>query len=334
MKILHVTGHLGGGVGTVICGWMQKRNKNDFHIIASLDTINKKAADSLYKSGVVGIQSLALSRGEKYLYRLIEDSDIVLLHYWPHPLIKKFISQILPICRLVIWSHNNSPYTPEELAGPDLWIDTSPVQGHGRHIWSTGGVDRFLEIKPKAHVGFNIGYVGTVDYKKMHPNALSMCRRITSSIPDARFTFIGESFLPCTEEYRDISLHFTGKVDDVAPYLAEVDVFGYPLRSDHYGTCEQVLGEAMAAGVVPVVMDNPAEKTIITHCESGFIASSENKYIQFIKYLYDYPDTREIMSDLAWDRAQELYSIDTMISKWNDVFEEMMDNPKTRKEGL
>ena len=28
MNILHITGHLGGGIGTVICDWMKKKDKN------------------------------------------------------------------------------------------------------------------------------------------------------------------------------------------------------------------------------------------------------------------------------------------------------------------
>ncbi len=173
-----------------------------------------------------------------------------------------------------------------------------------------------------------MGYVGTVDWKKLHPNFIQMC--IAINIPDVRFTIIGENnTLICGDKFV-----FYGKVDDVAPYLAEMDVFGYPLRSDHYGTCEQVLGEAMAAGVVPVVMSNPAEKLIVANGITGFIVHDEKDYVSCIEYLYRTPMMRDLMAHNARLKAETIYSIDTMIGKWNKVFEEMMEKPKKEREPL
>jgi len=331
MKILHVVPHCGGGVGSVLMGWMSKVGNN--HSIVSLDYVNEKAARTIKQE---------ISRSDWRLGLQIKAADIVLCHYWDHPMLADLFADPIPDCRLVFWCHKNITYSPEELAYPDLWIDTSPIQGHGRYIWSTGGVERFLEIQPKPHKGFNVGYVGTVDYKKIHKSFLPMCTAIKDSIgwENVHFTIIGEQNLFHPEENFACSdglwpgFTFTSKVDDVAPYLAEMDVFGYPLRPDNYGTSEQVLGESMASGVVPVVMANPCEMQIVKHGGNGFVATTEADYVAHIQYLYNHPSRRREMADTARVDAKELYSIDTMISKWNDVFEEMMDNPKTRKEGL
>ena len=167
-----------------------------------------------------------------------------------------------------------------------------------------------------------------------------MIEQIATAIPDAKFTIVGENKLVFPDllsgdQYLRIgkygkdsfpgNVHFTGKVDDVAPYLAEFDVFGYPLRPDHYGTAEQVLGEAMAAGVVPVVMDNPAEKIILG---SDLRARSEDNYVALVEHLYRHTRKRHFLSEMLRDLVQEIYSIDNMISQWNDVFEEMMKQPK------
>ena len=53
------------------------------------------------------------------------------------------------------------------------------------------------------------------------------------------------------------NVNIIGKIDNIEPYLAVFDIFAYPLNPNHYGTAEQVLQEAMAAGVVPVVFNNP-----------------------------------------------------------------------------
>jgi glycosyltransferase involved in cell wall biosynthesis len=218
-------------------------------------------------------------------------------------------------CRMVFWSHQNLPVPERMLSMPDLFFDVSPIQGHGRHIWSTGGVDRFLAVKPVPHEGFNIG---TVASPKLHPGFTDMCGYLKFRIPDARFTILGE--WEGTDKVQDPSFNYAGKVDDVAPYLAEMDVFAYPLREDHYGTCEQVVGEAMAAGVATVLMNNPAERSI----GARVIREDAQTFSDAVVRLYMMPDIRRKIAETNRKRAQELYSIDTMINRWNEVFKEMM----------
>jgi len=309
VKILHITPHMGGGVGTVIMGWIQK-DKAHSHRVISLDVVNEKAWNS----------GLTFIHGVQREWFSVFESDIVVLHFWDHTMLYDLLDKPFPECRVVAWAHKNYPVPQRYLDYPDLFIDTSPIQGHGRHIWSTGGISRFLEIKPKAHKGFNIGYVGEISYKgKMHPDIFDMCNAI--DIPDVHFTFVGENKTAMTSGDK---FTFTGKVDDVAPYLAEMDVFGYPLRPDHYGTCEQVIGEAMAAGVVPVLLGNPAEREI------GFWVTDVGQYVLQIEYLYKHSELilRETYGKRARERAREIYSIDNMVSEWNKVFDEMMQKPK------
>jgi glycosyltransferase involved in cell wall biosynthesis len=327
MKILHITPHMGGGVGTVIMGWMEKVKG---HTVVSLDCVNKKAKEKLTELGVLKENYFAADTGED-----IRNADIVLVHYWEHPMLERFLKNELPPCRLVFWHHNNLPVPQEIKDYPDLFIGTSPIQGYERHIWSTGDISRFLDIKPASHSGFNIGYVGTIDYKKMHPGAFLMCKEIIKAIPEARFTFVGDippgPWVSTGAVGRPAIFTYTGKVDDVAPYLAEMDVFGYPLRRDHYGTCEQALGEAMAAGLPIVVLDNPAEKEIIEHQLSGLVALDEDCYVRSIIHLHKHPHLgRSMSSRHCRIIAKEKYSIDKMVKAWDEVFQEMMEKPKRR----
>ena len=309
MKILHVAPHYGAGVGTVVSGWISKDSQNA-HRAYSLDLCIDRKVNSLF------VQTDDLRDDMK-------EADIVLVHYWDSPFLGNLLSRPLPECRLIFWVHKHYPIPEDEVLYPDRCFGTSRIQYLPDWIWSTGDISRFLEIKSKAHHGFNVGYVGGVSYQgKMHPNIFDLCDAI--DIPDVHFTFVGENK---TAMISSGKYTFIGKVDDVAPYLAEFDVPGYPLRSDHWGTCEQVIGEAMSAGVVPVLMDNPAERLIWKGCKS------EAEYIEMVDLLYRNPELREAMSDGCRERAKELYSIDTMISRWNDIFDEMMTQPKrSRKE--
>ena len=324
MKILHICPHMGGGVGAVIMGWMEKvGGRRSGHQILCLDYANEKAkkasSDIGFSLGYNGINK----NGIGLVNQIIADSDIMLCHYWNHPMMAEFLSKPLPDCRLVFWHHQNLPVPQEIKDYPDLFIGTSPIQGYDRHIWSTGGVSRFLEVKPVAHRGFTIAYVGWVDYRKLHKDLIPMCHEIKKRIPEAKFIIAGEIKIPI--EGLEPEFQFLGHTDDVAGVLAQCDVFGYPLRPDHFGTCEQVLGEAMEAGVVPVVMDNPAERLILR--EDYFLANAED-YSEYIEYLHDNPDDRIEMAGMVRGRAARLYSIDKMVKAWDEVFQELMEKPK------
>ena len=331
MNILHITSHFGGGLGTVIRSWVEKDTFHN-HTVFSLDILDFKTIAWIWagsRSPYI-VYSKTMENYPQVICELITESDIVVVHWYDHPMLIELFSRSLPACRLIFWCHKNYLVPQRELDYPDLFIDTSPIQGHGQYIWSTGNMDRFLAIQPEPHEGFNVGYIGTVDYKKMHKNFLLMCAKIAQLIPNVHFTVIGDNNIGGVNS--DL-FTFTGKVDDVASYLAEMDVFGYPLRLDHLGTCEQVLGEAMTAGIVPVTMNNPAERKIVQHHFNGFIAKTKKEYTDWIKFLYRNPTWRKWMSDNAQTTAKELYSIDTMIAKWKEVFEEIMEKPK-RSRGI
>ena len=87
----------------------------------------------------------------------------------------------------------------------------------------------------------------------------------------------------------------------------------------------------MAAGVVPVVMANKTEKYMIKDGITGFVADSENQYIQAIKKLHKNVNLRNILSRKTKEEALKRFSLETMISEWNKIFGEILSFPKTPK---
>lgn len=149
--------------------------------------------------------------------------------------------------------------TEELAAWPDLFVVASPKSfqvpalaspGFGdrlRLIFSCAGLEHVAEAGPRPHSGFRVGYLGTVDYIKLHPGFLPMS--LAAGLEGAKFPVAGgpkeaelarEAAALGAGEIFD----FMGPIEDVAGFLSNLDVFGYPLNPTHYGTGEQALIEA------------------------------------------------------------------------------------------
>lgn len=346
-KILHVTPHLGGGVGRVLLNYFTKVNddKSFVHEVACLDYANKHALDVAKSIGLMLTDRMA-GNGQQLL-TMIAGADIVLIHWWNHPLLYDFLVRTeLPPCRVVMWSHISGfhlPYvfTEKIFRYPDVFVFTTPVSYETREVqslsdeqkkslrvvWSTGGVEHVKNMKPKAHKSFNVGYIGTVDYCKMHPDFLSMCSQV--DIPDVNFIVCGG---PKEKEIQqeaerlgiDGKFTFTGLVSDITKYLSAFDVFGYPLAPYHYGTCDQALAESMACGVVPVVFSNRMENQMVKDGVTGMVVDNKEEYGNAIKKLYGNKELRMHLSENAKEYARKSFSLEVLKQEWGKVFEEML----------
>jgi len=352
IKILHITPHLGGGVGRVVLNFLSfvKENKNYCHSVATLDYANENSLKTAEEFGFKIFSDM--HKEPEKLLKLIEDADIVLIHFWNHPLLYDFLVRCeLPKSRVIFWSHVSGftpPYVlPEKaLKYPDLFVFTTPLSFYAeevkeltdksrlRTIWSTGGVKHVKNIAPRSHKGFNVGYIGTVDYSKMSSNFLEMCSKI--DIPDVKFIVCGGAkHLEIQKQAQEMGIaekfEFLGEVKDISKYLEIFDVFGYPLNPNHYGTCDQVLQEAMAAGVVPIVLNNPMESYIIKDGDTGIVAQNADEYKIAIEKLYYEPTLKAELSENSKKYAIQNYSLKNLSTEWNHVFGEVLELPKTTK---
>jgi len=351
--ILHITPHLGGGVGSVLLNYLEvvRHDRHFTHRICSLEYANERSLKASRTSGFPLHDKMFNDINS--LLAAANQADIVLVHWWNHPLLYALlVRESFPPARIIFWSHIsglNPPYVFSDpaLAYPDLFVFTSPIslktkevvklglerQERLRVIWSTGGIEHITSVKPKPHTGFNIGYIGTVDYGKLHPHFLDMCLGI--NIPEAHFTVCGGSSEKQiqAELTRDKNrFTFTGPIANIKPYLSEFDIFGYPLAPYHYGTCEQVLGESMAAGIPPVVLANLTESYIVENEVTGLVAQNEASYMRAIESLYYNSDLRKRLANNARKAARKMYSLDLMAERWEKVFDEALQYPKTPRQ--
>lgn len=352
-NILHITPHVGAGVGTVVLNYLSKVKDSHLfnHRIVCLDYANDNAKDIAKE---VGFSLLSdMSKEKQVVLDLIAESDIVLVHWWNHPLLSDFlVRERMPTSRMIFWSHilgspppNN--FTDKLLRYPDMFVFTTPLsyntkevqslpyerKKYLRDVWSTGGLERIKFFKSKRHHGFNIGYVGNVDYAKMNPDFLDICNQV--EIPNAKFIVVGGPNNKQLEKEANIrgigeKFEFTGFVPEIIKWelLSSFDVFGYPLAPHHYGTCDQVLQESMALGVVPVVLANPMESYMVKDGITGIVAKDKEDYVKSLQRLYHNSELRHSLSKNAKEYATHTFSLEKMVDEWDNIFNEVLGIPK------
>ena len=352
--ILHITTHLGGGVGKVVTNYLKKSKTHSkfTHTIVSLDYINEEAKEIL--TGIKIDYNDKLHLDIPKLMQMIQTQDIILIHWWNHPLMYEFlVKYTLPKSRVLIWSHISGLHEPSNFTKPlfdyaDKFIFTTPIslqtdivkklspknQQKLSTIWSTGDLKHVKKVRHKQHNGFNVGYIGTVDYSKLHRDFLDISAKI--DIKDIQFIVCGgddEKNIKQEAMDKNISekFKFTGKVSNIKAYLSVFDVFGYPLSPYHYGTCDQALAEAMACGIVPVVFNNPMEKYMVKHNKTGLVVKNNLEYNNAIEELYSNKKLRERLSKKAKKEAFKRFSLKNMIKQWEKTFEQSLNIKKTIK---
>lgn len=334
-NILHITPHLGGGVGTVLLNWLVF-DKSNYHSIITLDYANENATHICKENN---IRLFSQIQTKEILSEILK-SDITVIHFWNHPLLYDFlIRNTLPESRIIFWSHisgANPPYVFNEKLFDicDKFVFTSPISykyvknnSKTACILSTGGIERFKSLQKENHEGFISSYIGTIDYAKMHSEYLNTMLKTDVD----RIIIAGAGAKADEFANADKRIEFKGKVPDISDILKISDVFAYMLNPNHYGTAEQVLQEAMASGVVPVVLDNPCEKNLIKHMETGLVAENLNEYVKYINLLKQNPDLRNKLSEKAKIYADKNFSLDALTKNWNSLFDVIIKLPKTDK---
>ena len=350
--VLHLLPHSGGGVGTVLRALLTAELSGGTATIpsvASLERLNETTRCHLDALGIRWIDCIVTKSDFEIFFTLVKKSDIVLVHWWNHPLLMHLLFQGLPSSRLALWSHVNGfaapqSFFPELFKVSDRFVfatkaswQSPVVQGLPpeitrklRVIRSCAGIPAGA-VKPFIKNGpFQFGYVGTVETAKMHPDFLELCA--AAKIPSRCIVAGG----PAHEELRSQADHLgignrfdiLGPVADPMPYFRRLHALAYPLSPAHYGSGEQVLIEAMAYGAVPVVFDNPPEKALIRHGETGLITHTAEGFTNALRFLADNPAGRNRLAAAGRQFVFDECDIKVSVSDFHSLYEDMLSFPK------
>ncbi len=289
------------------------------------------------------------------LYATLAAADLVVIHFWNNPALYALLRSELPPLRLLIWTtifghHAPQVITPALVAFADQLLVKAPgtlalpaVQGATpaqptlapRLLYSPLDVQRLAGYQPRAHVTFTVGYIGSVNFAKMHSNYIAMSAGV--QVPDVRFIVCGggiEQELKAQAAALGVAdrFDFRGYVQTILPVLAELDVFGYPLCAETYATSERALQEAMWVGIPPVVFPYGGLATLVQHEETGLVVHTEKEYQQAIAYLYHHPTERERLGQNARRYAHTTFDPQPIVAQLAAIYDQMLAYPKRERQ--
>jgi glycosyltransferase involved in cell wall biosynthesis len=282
------------------------------------------------------------------LLKLIAEHDIVLLQWWNSPEMDNFVRTALPPCRLAAWIHvgghhdpqsvpptlmhmldftiAGSPYTLESPAFASLAPDVRAAKT--AMVYDATDFARLEGVRRVPHDGFNIGYIGTVDFSKMHPNFIQMSAAVR--IPDARFVVCGPGGDQATLKAQAAQIGRVGDFDvrgmvhDIGAVLSILDAYGYPLCEDNYAAAELNLQEVMFCGIPPVVFPYGGVKHLVMNDFTGYVVHSEREYAQALEHLYKSPEDRERIGRNAQVYACQIFGAEHAARRLNPVLDCIM----------
>jgi phosphatidylinositol alpha 1,6-mannosyltransferase len=180
------------------------------------------------------------------------------------------------------------------------------------------GIDTHLfspEWRQRSDDEFVIGYVGRLSSEKNIRLLVELEKRLVAAgIHNYRFLVVGDGG---DREWLAAHLqkgHLPGilKGKELARTYASMDVFVFPSTTDTFGN---VVLEAMASGVPPVVSAEGGPKYIIRPDMDGLAASDIDEFTRYVLALYNSPELRQQMSRNARQRA--------FTFSWKAVFEDV-----------
>ena len=349
-NVLHVIQRLssGGAARALIATAKYSAQTSSFgHSAISLSPAERGGLELASQAGLKVLTPNVISEVSSAL----ADADIVHFHYWNSPEFNDLWSRQLPPMRSLVWSEVNGQHPPhlitrEVMDMADIFVAASPItleldlvksMGCGKTDLVFAGADfaRLDDIRAEDHAAFNVGYIGTIDFAKMHPKFVAMSADV--DVPNARFILCGagKAIRALKKQIRDLGdearFEILDYVQDIRHVVAKLDVFGYPLCEDNYSASELVLQEVMYAGVPSVVLPFGGAAHLIVHGETGLVAEDEREYARAIEFLYRHPDERARLGRNAAVRARQLFGARNCAKKFNRIYAQLLRRPKAAR---
>lgn len=333
IRLLHISAHLGGGVGRVLSRVATLRRSQNTGVTEKFICLEPpekmQFVDALTE---VGIEVIIAPQPHE-IKQLIDAADIVQLEWWQHPLLVGLLCLQEQInARLVVWSHTSGLHYPaipiSFISMPHAFLFTTeaslrhlvgdrqlPTDSIASVVYSSGGFDDLpLVMRERYRAPLRFGYLGALNFAKLHPEIISYLNAV--NIPDFAVDFYGD--IAGNEQLSRLSedmatknrMNLCGYTEQPVEAFSNMDVLVYLLNPDHYGTTENALLEAMASGVVPIVLDNLVEASIVKHGKTGLVVNTPAAFAEAISYANSNLDVLKSMSDACVSETRSQFSLE------------------------
>lgn len=300
-KILQITPHLGGGVGKAVIGAAMPNKQFNTEIVLLEKPEKKETVTRAREKGITVLICLP----ERELKEKIEEADIVIVNWWNHPRMVRFLVDFPDIpCRLVAWVHINGctyPYLPFDFLDHFDYIFFTTKYSYENPFWNMEQCNKIRkksavvlgngDFKPEefpakddysAHAPFAMGYAGTLNYSKIHKEYVKYCEQAVQRCGSMKVKLAGD---PDDTLFSDIQSSSIGNLFELCGYVKEMeqfylslDVLAYICNEENYGTTENVILEAMACGIPVVAYRGGTERNLIDDRINGFLVSNKEEF--------------------------------------------------------
>jgi hypothetical protein len=348
MKIVHITPHLGGGVGkahAALCDADKQAAERHYVLLeAPRDTRHVRRHPPQRRSGE---HRPGHGAGSRYDGR----ADMVQFEWWNHPLMCGLLAgPPLPPMRTVFWSHVSgitAPFIPMGLVeAADRFVFTSECSRLAANLSQLApGVFARTEV-----INSGFGHPGT----RREPTArahrardqLSGHGRIQQDEPRndgrhrpgrpsrCRDRRLGRGGYPSPVHDAIAAMkhperfRLRGHSDDPRDALLETSIFLYLLQPFHFGTAENALVEAMSLGCAPLVLANPCELAIVRNGETGLVAQTADHAVELLDWMLEHPQEVHQMGEAARKEVSEIKTPERSIAAFRTLWRSTMAQPK------
>jgi len=348
MKIVHITPHLGGGVGKAHAALCEADAKAaERHYVLLEEPRDQRHVDVIRRTGA----PVSLAPDARQLHALMASADIVQFEWWNHPLLCGLLAgPSLPAMRSVFWSHVsgvNAPFIPAGLIeAADRFVFTSSCSRLapnlsglaagvlGRtEVVNSGFCHAGPDMKETSSVGKGgISYLGTVEFNKMSPAVMDVIDRVAASdivvdvwgeVGDKSPVHDARAAMKHPERLR-----LRGHSQNPQAALSETSIFLYLLQPFHFGTAENALVEAMSLGCAPLVFGNPCELAIVRDGETGLVARSADHAVELLNWMLEHPEEVRRIGRKAQTEVRDLKTPARSVAAFRALWQAAMPLPK------